>query len=71
MEKSEVIQLRREYLSRNDLRAMSVGQAIEFVLPDSKLESGKQTCYQMRFEKKEFVPRINIENHTLTVTRVK
>jgi hypothetical protein len=81
MEKTEkttqvaVIKVRKEYLSREDLRAMAVGQSIEFVMPSSKLESASSACNNMRYEGKKFTKSIHIDDNpeesSITVTRTK
>lgn len=66
-----VLKVTKDYLSRDDLRAMAVGQTIEFVIPDEKLESASSTCSNMRFERKKYSKKIrmNADGASITVTR--
>lgn len=63
--------IEKDHVSRDDLRSMAVGQSIEFVVPDGKLESARSTCNNMKYERKRFSARINLgEVSSITVTRI-
>ena len=48
----------KDYVSRDDLTAMAVNQAVEFVVPSDKFESAKSTCNAMRLKGKKFSTKI-------------
>lgn len=62
----------REFLSRNDLQAMAVGQTIEFCIPADKLESASSTCNNMKYLGKRFSKSVKIAGNesSITVTRI-
>ena len=49
-----ILKVYREYISRDDLRAMAVGQKIVFVIPNDKLESARGTCNALRYYRMKF-----------------
>ena len=50
-----VTRITKDAVTREDLRAMEVGQEIEFVLPARKqFESARSAAWQMRFEHRRF-----------------
>lgn len=50
----KMMYLEREYVSRDDLRAMAVGQVVGFKIPANKLESAKGQCNNLRLKNMKF-----------------
>ncbi len=65
-----VMKVTKDYVSRDDLRAMAVNQAIEFVVPLDKFESAKSACNQMKLEAKKFSTSIAPDLSSITITRL-
>lgn len=59
----------KDYVSRDDLRAMAVNQAIEFCVPRDKFESAKSACNQLRLEGKRYSISIAKDLSSITITR--
>lgn len=65
-----VMKMKRDYVSREDLSAMAVNQAIEFVVPSDKFESAKSACNQMKLKGKRFSTSIAPDLSSITITRL-
>ena len=65
-----VMKMTRDYVSREDLSAMAVNQAIEFVVPSDKFESAKSACNQMKLKGKRFSTSIASDLSSITITRI-
>ena len=60
----------KDYVSRDDLNAMAVNQAIEFVIPSDKFESAKSACNQMKLKGKRFSTSISPDLSSITIKRL-
>ena len=60
----------KDYVSRDDLNAMAVNQAIEFVIPSDKFESAKSACNQMKLKGKRFSTSIAPDLSSITIKRI-
>lgn len=50
-----VMKVSKDAVTRDDLRAMAVGQKIDFALPGkTQFESARSTAWQMKYEHKNF-----------------
>jgi len=58
----------KDYVSRKDLMAMAVGQRIEFVIPDDKLESASSACEQMKRKRMKFSRSIKMTDNESSIT---
>ena len=65
-----VMKMTRDYVSREDLSAMAVNQAIEFIVPSDKFESAKSACNQMKLKGKRFSTSIAPDLSSITITRL-
>lgn len=65
-----VMRVEKDYVSREDLGAMAVNQAIEFVVPSDKFESAKSACNQMKLKGKRFSTSIATDLSSITITRI-
>lgn len=65
-----VMKVTKDYVSRDDLGAMAVNQAIEFVVPSDKFESAKSACNQMKLKGKRFSTSIAPDLSSITITRI-
>lgn len=65
-----VMKVTKDYVSRDDLSAMAVNQAIEFVVPIDKFESAKSACNQMKLKGKRFSTSIAPDLSSITITRL-
>jgi hypothetical protein len=65
-----VMKVTKDYVSRDDLSAMAVNQAIEFVVPSDKFESAKSACNQMKLKGKRFSTSIASDLSSITITRL-
>lgn len=65
------IKVQKETLGRDDLRAMAIGQEIEFALAEDKLESARSTCQAMKLKHMQFTTKFNIEANSIYVKRIK
>ncbi len=62
--------MKKEKVTRNDLRSMKVGQTEVFSLPEKgKIESAKATCQQLRLEKMRFKTAVKPEEMAIVITR--
>lgn len=60
---NNILKVYKEYVSRDDLRAMAVGQELIFVVPNDKLESARSTCNAMRFQRMKFGCKLRVHNN--------
>lgn len=61
----------KDAVSRADLRAMAVGQTLEFVLPTpNKLESARTACNTLKIYRMKFSTKINREQSSITIERL-
>ena len=65
-----VMKVTKDYVSRDDLSAMAVNQAIEFVVPSDKFESAKSACNQMKLKGKRFSTSIAPNLSSITIKRI-
>lgn len=65
-----VMRVEKDYVSREDLGAMAVGQVVEFVVPSDKFESAKSACNQMKLKGKKFSASIAKDLSSITIKRV-
>ena len=63
----------QEKVTRQELRAMSIGQTRIFILTDAKkVASARVTCHQMKEEEGlEFITRMDYKAHAISITRRK
>lgn len=70
-----VMKIKKDYLSVDDLRPMTVGQEVEFVLPPEKLPSAKSTCNNMKYQGRLYSTSIHVDmdggESSITVKRTK
>lgn len=67
---NNIIKVYKEYVSRDDLRAMAVGQELTFVIPDNKLESARATCNAMRFQRMKFACQLRVrDNESMAIIK--
>lgn len=65
-----IMKVTKDYVSREDLSAMAINQAIEFVVPSDKFESAKSACNQMKLKGKRFSTSIAPDLSSITITRI-
>lgn len=69
MSEASVMKVERDHVSREDLRSMTVGQVVEFVLPEpGKIESARQTRQQLKLYRYKFDFKPNPERCSVTIT---
>lgn len=67
---NNILKVYKEYVSRDDLRAMAVGQELIFVIPDGKLESARATCNAMRFQRMKFACQLRVrDNESMAIVK--
>ena len=70
-----VMKIKKDYLSVDDLRPMTVGQEVEFVMPPEKLPSAKSTCNNMKYQGRLYSTSIRIgmdgDESSITVKRLR
>jgi hypothetical protein len=70
-----VMKIKKDYLSVDDLRPMTVGQEVEFVMRPEKLPSAKSTCNNMKYQGRLYSTSIHIDmdggESSITVKRLR
>lgn len=67
---NNIIKVYKEYVSRDDLRAMAVGQELIFVVPNDKLESARGTCNALRYYRMKFSCKLRVcDNESMAIVK--
>lgn len=65
---SKVIQVTVDAVTRDNLRAMAIGQALEFIVPGKgQMESARSACNQLKLEQMKFTTKFNVGDSSFSV----